>query len=120
LTKLTPDTDYRFRLCAINAAGVGPFSEWITFRTAQPLAARPLPPGKLVCPPVTITTSSFEIKWGGADGRGNAITSYIVSLGTGSEEADFDIVYRGPKLLYNAKKLEDGKTFCVRVQAVSA
>jgi titin len=120
LNKLTPDTDYRFRMCAINAAGTGPFSEWATYRTANPLAVTPLPPKKLVCPSASVSTTSFEIKWAGADGRGNAVTSYILSLGTGSEDADFEIVYRGPKLVYHAKKLDDGKVYCVRVQAVSA
>ena len=74
LTKLRPDTAYRFRLAAANSAGAGPYSEWASFRTARPMEAAPLPPVKLVCPAYSITTSSFELKWGAGDGRGNAVS----------------------------------------------
>ena len=47
------------------------------------------------------------------------ITSYILSLGSGSGQ-DYQILYRGPKRTFEAKKLDDGETYSVRVQAVSS
>jgi hypothetical protein len=69
-------------------------SEVAVFRTCVAAAVAPDPPQHFVCHQKTMTTTGFQVEWGVGNGRGNAITSYIVCMDDGLDGA-MEIVYRG-------------------------
>ena len=94
-------------------------SDWATLQTNPAASVAPDPPQQLTCPHKFVTTNSFTVEWGAGNGRGNAITSYIVCLDDGAGGA-LEIVYRGPKRSYQAKGKASGRTYGMTVQAVTA
>ncbi|XP_052754189.1 LOW QUALITY PROTEIN: neogenin-like [Galleria mellonella] len=87
LRDLETGTTYQIRVCAINANGSGPFSEWVTATTLQQLLDETRVPGKP--PPLTTRAGRdwISVWWseeGGGDGSGGVVVrSYWLGWGLG-------------------------------------
>uniref|UniRef100_A0A7S0EGI8 Fibronectin type-III domain-containing protein n=1 Tax=Hanusia phi TaxID=3032 RepID=A0A7S0EGI8_9CRYP len=97
---LRPGTSYKFRVCARNAAGQGPFSLPATSTTAA------VPPGPPLAVTLTgVTASSIKLKWSPpAFEGGSPVTSYAVLVTEVADDKADDQGGRGRKSLSSGAK----------------
>jgi hypothetical protein len=143
--RLAPESTYRFRVCAMNAAGRGAFSEWAGFKTAAAPRDAPRPPrfskvsamavrgrrgsegGRGVQRQWEYPWRALLFEWHAADGRGSAVTQYTLQLKLlpkpgATEEAkggEYQQVHRGNgnRRQCTVEKLLPGRKYMARVQA---
>ncbi|XP_064075650.1 neogenin [Vanessa tameamea] len=84
LRGLEPATSYQIRVCAMNANGSGPFSDWVSASTQGRRRADSAVPGRP--PPLTTRAGRdwISVWWGGDDGSGGALVrGYLLGWGLG-------------------------------------
>ena len=74
ITGLTPDTQYNFRVAAVNSIGQGAYSANATATTDAPT----VPAAPTISPNPTVTPDSVSISWNEPGNGGSPITSYSV------------------------------------------
>ncbi|XP_060065817.1 fibronectin type-III domain-containing protein 3A-like [Ylistrum balloti] len=112
---LRRNTDYKFRLAAVNDEGQSKWSEVSCFRT---LPDRPSPPPK---PQIKgkILAHSFKVVWDPPkDNGGSDITKYIVELDDG-RGGGYETLYEGSDREHKCDHLIPGHTYMVRVACCS-
>lgn len=98
IDKLSPETNYRFKIQAVNRVGTGPYSCPLRVTT------KPLPPKppKLEC--IGIGHNFLKLKWG--DGRNPDFVRYYLEL-YNARVKEFQEVYNGTSYLYKVNKLQE-------------
>lgn len=113
IKNLRRNTDYRYRLAAINDEGQSKWSEAVKYKT---LPDRPAPPPK---PQIKgkIHAHSFKVVWEPPkDDGGSEITKYIVELNDGN---GYEMLYEGSEREHICDHLIPGHTYQVRVACSS-
>ncbi|XP_071951252.1 fibronectin type-III domain-containing protein 3A-like [Antedon mediterranea] len=106
VSKLTEQTEYRFRICSSNNSGDGPFSEVHTFLTGK------APPGTMKAPKVvSVTPSSCELQWQEVSPLQDDTICYHL-------ENDYNKVYQGSDNKFTLTNLTPNTEYRVRVCAV--
>ncbi|XP_058890569.1 fibronectin type III domain-containing protein 3B-like isoform X2 [Acipenser ruthenus] len=111
---LQPDSDYSFRIQAVNRIGAGPFSQTVQGTT------RPLPPAppRLEC--AAAGPQSLKLKWGDNNTTKVLITDDMVyTLQIEDKNRGFITIYRGPSHTYKVQRLTESTSYSFRMQAVS-
>ncbi|MGH0119287.1 UNVERIFIED_CONTAM: hypothetical protein FKN15_026967, partial [Acipenser sinensis] len=111
---LQPDSDYSFRIQAVNGIGAGPFSQTVQGTT------RPLPPAppRLEC--AAAGPQSLKLKWGDNNTTKVLITDDMVyALQIEDKNRGFITIYRGPSHTYKVQRLTESTSYSFRMQAVS-
>lgn len=125
---LLPGREYSWRVRAVNACGVGPWSEAVTAKTA------PAVPGAPSKPSVSkVMATSAKVKWSiPLEDHGEKVEQYIVHLrqlrggpagdGSGSDGESGGAwieAYGGPRFDTTVTKLQPGSSYEVRVAAAN-
>ena len=74
IPSLTPNTEYTFRVAAVNAVNQGAYSANVTATTDAPT----VPDAPIISPNPTVTLDSVTISWNKPDNGGSPITGYSV------------------------------------------
>lgn len=110
---LKSETNYRFRVYAVNSAGKSKPSDW-----SKVIRTLPKVPAKL--PPITFDKSklpSIIVKW--SDGNNNcSIDNYIVEMSVGLKDTFIEI-YNGPNQKILLSDLKPLTTYYFRVKGVN-
>jgi len=113
INKLQENTTYRFRICAKNDAGLGPWSDVYAFTTAK------APPSSLKAPNISeITSNSCVFHWQTHKPFGNDTIEYVLQLQTYKKETEYTEIYRGEATSYRITNLESGVDYRARVCAL--
>lgn len=114
VTNLRRNTEYKYRLAAINDEGQSKWSETVKYKT---LPDRPAPPPKAQIKG-KIYAHSFKVVWEPPkDDGGSEITKYIVELNDGK---GYEMLYEGSEREHICDHLIPGHTYHVRVACCSA
>ena len=117
LSSLTEDTDYEFRIAAVNGNGQGEWSETETFATSAP--SEPDAPGVLDTDYITL--DSAVLYWSEPDSDGGAeITSYIINYREIDAESWTEVDTESTDTNYTLSDLDDGTDYEFRVAAVNS
>uniref|UniRef100_A0A674P962 Fibronectin type III domain containing 3Ba n=1 Tax=Takifugu rubripes TaxID=31033 RepID=A0A674P962_TAKRU len=118
VTDLQPDSDYRYKIQAVNAIGSSPLSPPLLART------RPLPPAP---PPLECAAAgpqSLKLKWGenagGLHTRVLLTDDVVYSLQMEDKNHRFVTIYHGPSHTYKLQRLIESSSYSFRIQAISA
>lgn len=114
IKNLRRNTDYKYRLAAINDEGQSKWSEAVSYKT---LPDRPSAPPK---PQIKgkIHAHSFKVVWESPkDNGGSEITKYIVELNDGK---GYEMLYEGSEREHICDHLIPGHAYQVRVACCSA
>lgn len=113
INKLQENTIYRFRICAKNDAGLGPWSDVYAFTTTK------APPNSLKAPNISeITSNSCVFQWQAHKQLGNDTIQYILQLQAHKKETEYTEIYRGESTCYRLTNLESGVDYRARVCAL--
>ena len=112
LRDLTPATLYHLRVCAVNSAGLSPFSSTVSMMTPS---THPSAPFNLTL--ISSTSSSLVFKWKKPAENGEKILHYNVEWSGQDKEVRSEQVYRR-KL--NLENLKPDNNYTVKVQAVNS
>ncbi|XP_055836442.1 fibronectin type-III domain-containing protein 3A isoform X1 [Episyrphus balteatus] len=108
ITGLTPETNYKFRVQAINGIGAGPFSSYVKLTTLPP----PPEPPQLEC--TGLGHNFIKLKWG--DGKNLDFTKYYVEMYV-NRAKDFQQVYSGTNAMCKVNKLQEQTAYVFRICA---
>ena len=114
MVDLVPATQYQLRVCAINSAGVSPYSCNVSMVT--PASPPACPPSLAVC---SSSSYSISVKWKRPAEHGSAVTQYRVQWGVGTGERELSSVTT-ERRRYNLTDLRPDTNYCIRVQAENA
>ncbi|XP_065887672.1 fibronectin type-III domain-containing protein 3A-like isoform X2 [Dysidea avara] len=115
-SKLQRKSSYKFRVCAVNSAGVGAYSAATECVTLPDTPGCPLNVGLKE----KVTSTSLHIQWEPPkDDGGSPITSYRLEISTDSGGV-FREGYHGEACSCEIKKLSPGTSCVIRVCAITA
>eukprot|EP00105_Crassostrea_gigas_P017957 XP_011435920.1 PREDICTED: fibronectin type-III domain-containing protein 3A isoform X3 [Crassostrea gigas] len=109
---LLRNTEYKFRLAALNDEGQSKWSEVVAYRTKPD---RPAPPPK---PQIKgkIHAYNFRVVWEPPKDNGGAeITKYIVEIDDGRGSGGYETLYEGSEREHVCDRLTPGQMYMVRV-----
>lgn len=114
---LKSETNYRFRVYAVNSAGKSKASEWSdVFRTAEkpPQPPKKLPP--ILFDPKEITQNSISIKW--SNGGDNDVLGYTVEMSYSAKDY-YKEIYKGNNTEMIVNDLKPSTTYYFRVSGMN-
>ncbi|CAG7731816.1 unnamed protein product [Allacma fusca] len=113
VTRLAEDTQYKFRVCALNGAGQGPFSDMYHFSTLK----APPPQVKGLKVEVMLEAELCRLEWSPVACADT--TAYQLQLAK-LRDQEFKTIFRGEERKYemDAKELEEGVEYTARVCAI--
>jgi len=114
MVDLVPATQYQLRVCAINSAGVSPYSCNVSMVTP---ASPPASPSSLLT--TTSTAYSISLKWSRPAEHGSPVTQYRVEWGAGTGERELTSALTDRRRL-TLTDLRPDTSYSVRVQAENA
>lgn len=109
--QLRAETQYRYRVQAVNACGPGPFSNTVRVQTR---ALPPRPP-RLECGQ-PVAHNALKLRW--SDGKSADFTRFTLEMWNG-RAAEFQSVYDGKLLAFKVGKLQEQQTYAFRICAES-
>uniref|UniRef100_T1IZQ5 receptor protein-tyrosine kinase n=1 Tax=Strigamia maritima TaxID=126957 RepID=T1IZQ5_STRMM len=112
ISKLMETTEYRFRICAANDAGSGPYSDVVGFTTCKAPPPVPKPPRV-----TEVSETSCLVEWQQAKPVGDDVIIYQLQL-LNLREQEFRLVYKGSELNKRLTGLEPKTEYNVRVGAI--
>ncbi|VVD05408.1 unnamed protein product [Leptidea sinapis] len=119
LTNLEPSATYQIRICAINANGSGPFSEWVSARTAGVERAETSVPD--LPPPLTARAGRdwISVWWSGGGGGGSGARGWWLGWGLGVPDEHSRELPRD-KTSYVIRGLESNSEYVISLRASNA
>lgn len=113
VTRLSENTIYKFRICASNEAGNGPYSEEYSFSTLK------APPAAMKAPSIKeISATSVQLTWAQLPAPQEDKLIYQCQCSKGRDTDNKQTIYRGDDLSYTVQSLEPNCEYQFRVCAI--